>query len=233
MKKIPSPLNLKCNYIREPLGIDTVPLLSWELAHQDRSAMQVAYQILCSESLSTIQKNGGNIWDTGKVKSSESSNIVFQGKALKSGQRYYWVVKWWDNKGDVSNYSDIAFFETGLQDKNDWKGKWIGLDKYKKAVSIKSDVFKHTEAKVAVPVSFLLRKTIKITGPIKSARCYICGLGWYELFINGKKAGDRKLEPGQTDYDKTVLYSVYDVTADFKKGDNCIGVILANGRYIK
>lgn len=79
--------------------------------------------------------------------------------------------------------------------------------------------------------ALLLRKETEIIKKIHSATAYICGLGYYEININGKKVGDHVLDPGFTDYSKEVLYVTYDVTDYFKKGGNCIGIILGGGWY--
>ena len=77
--------------------------------------------------------------------------------------------------------------------------------------------------------ALLFRKETQLNRKIHSATAYICGLGYYELNINGKKVGDHLLDPGFTDYSKEVLYATYDVTHDLKIGNNCIGVILGGG----
>lgn len=77
----------------------------------------------------------------------------------------------------------------------------------------------------------LFRKSFSETGDIKSASINICGLGQYELYINGNKIGDRFLSPGWTLYQKRCLYNTYDITRQIKKGNNAIGVIVGNGFY--
>ena len=77
----------------------------------------------------------------------------------------------------------------------------------------------------------LFRKESEINKTIRSATAFICGLGYYELTINGKKVGDHLLDPGFTNYSKEVLYTTYDVTPDLKIGNNCIGLILGGGWY--
>jgi alpha-L-rhamnosidase len=77
----------------------------------------------------------------------------------------------------------------------------------------------------------LLRKHFTVEKDIKSARVYVSGLGYYEMHLNGKKVGDRVLDPGHTDFDRTVLYSTFDVTEQLVKGDNAIGVELGRGWY--
>ena len=65
----------------------------------------------------------------------------------------------------------------------------------------------------------------------QSARVYICGLGYYELHLNGEKVGDHVLDPAFTRYDRRALYVTYDVTRQLQKGPNALGVILGNGWY--
>lgn len=82
-----------------------------------------------------------------------------------------------------------------------------------------------------VPPEPLLRREFTADKPIKSARAYVSGLGYYKLFLNGERVGDRELDPGFTVYDKTVLYSTYDVTDALQHGDNAVGVSLGRGYY--
>lgn len=80
------------------------------------------------------------------------------------------------------------------------------------------------------PAPFL-RREFAARAPLRRARAYVCGLGYYELRINGEKAGDAVLSPGYTSYDKRVLYSTHDITALVRTGDNAIGLILGTGWY--
>lgn len=224
------PVELKCDYLQNPLGIDnTTPLFSWELQSDEKNQKQTGYRIIVSSDIEKIKKDNGNIWDTGKVKTSQSNNIEFHGKRLKSGERYYWKIKVWDKSNFSSDWSNFAWWEMGPLKKEDWQGIWIGTDE--------------------VVSSPLLRKKFNIDKNIKLARAYICGLGYYELYINGKQIDDNVLTPAWTDYDtrtlkdmlypfdnqhqtsKRVLYLTYDVTAYLKKGENVVGVILGNGWY--
>jgi len=204
---IQKPVNLLCEYAVNPMGIDIPhPRFSWELRHSERGRIQHAYQILVATSRENLVKDIGDAWDSGKVKSRRSVNIEYDGDPLESRKTYYWKVRWWDDKGRVSPYSEIATFEMGLLKQSDWKAKWIKGGN-------------------------LLRTKFSINRKVKRARAYICGLGYYELRINGKKVGDRQLDPGWTDYDRLVLYSTYDIADMLKEGENAVGVILGNGRY--
>ena len=77
----------------------------------------------------------------------------------------------------------------------------------------------------------MMRRDFSIDNPIVSAIVSVCGLGFYELSLNGERVGDRLLEPAFTNYDKRVLYSVYDLTDLLTNGTNTLGLILANGWY--
>ena len=83
----------------------------------------------------------------------------------------------------------------------------------------------------AVAPSPLLRKEFTVTGGIRRARARFSGLGWSELYINGKRISDDVLSPGLTDYSKEVLYRTHDVTSFLKPGANAIGIMLSNGWY--
>ena len=76
-----------------------------------------------------------------------------------------------------------------------------------------------------------LRKEFALENNIKRAVAYVCGLGFYELRLNGQKVGDRVLDPGWTNYRKSCLYTAYDVTAQLARGRNALGVMLGNGMY--
>jgi len=77
----------------------------------------------------------------------------------------------------------------------------------------------------------MLRREVALNGAIKRATAYICGLGYYELRINGRKVGDHVLDPGYTDYSKRVFYVTYDVADYLKTGPNALGVLLGNSRF--
>jgi alpha-L-rhamnosidase len=84
----------------------------------------------------------------------------------------------------------------------------------------------------ATPPEPLLRKDFTAQKKrIRSARAYVAGLGYYKLFLNGRRVGDHELDPGFTVYDKTVLYATYDVTQQLRSGANAIGVSLGRGYY--
>ncbi len=76
----------------------------------------------------------------------------------------------------------------------------------------------------------LLRKEFNTGGrKVKCATVIVTGLGYYELYLNGKRIGDHELDPGWTVYDKRVFYSSFDVTKVLRRGRNAAGMILGNG----
>ncbi|MBT4819750.1 MAG: family 78 glycoside hydrolase catalytic domain [Lentisphaerae bacterium] len=77
----------------------------------------------------------------------------------------------------------------------------------------------------------IFRKTVSVDGAAESATLDICGLGHYELWLNGTRVGDRQLEPAFTDYDKRVHYSTYDIGALLKDGENILALYLGRGRF--
>ena len=85
--------NLRCEYKTNPVGIDILqPRFSWELMSAERGTLQTAYEIRVAESESDLAKNK-LAWDSGKQASDASIHVVYQGRTLESGRRYYWQVQ--------------------------------------------------------------------------------------------------------------------------------------------
>jgi len=211
---------LKTEHLNEPLGIETThPRFRWLLKSTERGQLQSAYQILVATSLEKLEAGTGDKWDSGRVTSDNFVEIPYAGRELASGERAYWKLRIWDRSGRPSTYSAPSFFEMALLRASDWQGKWIAA---KQGIS-----------------SPLLRREFSIDAPVRRARVYVSGLGYYELSINGQKIGDRVLEPASTYYHNDqpfklgsrVLYSTYDVTDALKNGANAVGVMLGHGWY--
>lgn len=201
-----------------PLGIDSEqPAFTWSFGEsQERGIYQTAYRIIVSDEEQSAASGIGTIWDSGIVKSRRNINVLYKGNKLESGKRYFCKVQVWDPNGGISE-SQLTWWEMGLLYPTDWSAEWIS-----QPVDQSDDTVK--------PLP-LFRYEFNIEKPVKSARIYISGLGHYELRLNGFKVEDRVLEPGWTHYDKTCLYSVYDVTNYLTCTSNAIGVILGNGFY--
>ncbi len=218
-------VDLRCEYLVNPIGLNILkPRLSWRLFSDGFGVFQSAYRIMAAESKEDLDRNQGNLWDSGIVKSRESLGIVYEGKPLESGKRYFWKVKTWNQENKESGWSEIAIWETGLLYETDWQGVWIN-DGKKNPVAVK-DFYKEDPAP-------LFRHEFNCEKKIKNARLYIAGLGYFEARLNGKIVGNHVLDPAWTKPTKRVFYSTFDVTKQLlaEGQKNCLGVMLGNGWY--
>ena len=215
---------------------------SWQLVSKKENVSQKNYQIVIASSEEKLQKNQADIWDSGKVESNQSQLISYNGNPLKSETNYFWKVKVWDNSNKESKWSSMAFFRTIPETANlnpTWIGAITKADSHlPEGRNYHTATFKR-EKKLAIinsadslaMRSIMLRKPFEVSKEIKEAVVYVSGLGHYELTLNGKKIGNSEFAPLWTDYDKSVNYNTYELSAtDFQK-DNAIGVILGNGMY--
>lgn len=205
--------NLQCEYTANPVGLDVPePQLSWQIQSEKRGFIQSAFQLIVSEAPESPVQNKSLIWDTGKVISGKSAGIRYSGPLLESRKRYYWRLKIWNSDDEASPWSEPAFFEMGLLNKEDWKAGWIG---YPAAWTGRVLYF---------------RRDFVVSKPVRRARVYVSGLGYYELYINGKKVGDHILDPSTSDYGKRIYYVTYDITGSLEK-ENVFGVMIGPGWY--
>ncbi|SCD21501.1 Alpha-L-rhamnosidase [Proteiniphilum saccharofermentans] len=215
--------DIQCESLRNPIGIDARnPRFSWRIfAEGERNVMQRSYRILVASSQQKLDENSGDMWDSGVVNSDQSQWIRYEGKPLESNTYYYWKVLVTTNTGNPV-WSGSAFWCMGLLSENDWRARWIGMDR-----GAKWDV----ESQFSRLSARYLRKEFQVDKPVKQAVVHISGLGLYELFLNGNRVGNQVLAPAPTDYRQTLLYNSYDVTSMLQVADNAIGVTLGNGRY--
>jgi len=207
-------INLRTEHLTNPVGIDLQkPTFSCMLSSMTRNVMQKAYEIRVDQNASM---KGTMIWESGKVVSDQSLNVPYAGTALRSGNKYFWQVRVWDNLGKPSKWSEVAYWQMALLHASDWKAKWIEPGYVEDTVN---------------RVSPLLRKSFKLNKEIKSATAYITSHGMYEANINGNRVGNDYLTPGWTSYKTRLQYQVYDVTSQLKNGNNAIGVTLGSGWY--
>jgi len=210
-------VKLTCEYHKNPIGIDIEkPRFSWQLLSDEKNVMQTSYEIRVAKSQSDLSKKNKQLWNSGKVESDNSLNVVYGGEALNSFERAYWQVRVWDNKGKVSDWSKPAFWETGILKPELWTASWITLPD-------------ETEEKGSKPAQYY-RNEFSSSKKVKAAKVYVTSHGLYQLFINGKKVGDELFTPGWTSYNKRLQYQTYDVTNLLQK-ENAVGVILGDGWY--
>jgi len=205
---------LTCEYQTNPLGMDVrQPRLSWRLAGPARGLRQSAYQVLVAADRAGLEAERGLGWDSGRVTSAQSTQVVYAGAALQSRQRCVWQVRVWDAHGQASAWSEPAAWEMGLLEAGDWQAEYITPD----------------EAVTAVCP--LLRTTFEVAGPVAYARAYVTSLGLYALEVNGQPVSDWLFTPGWTSYNHRLQYQTYDVTARLRPGANAAGATLAEGWY--
>lgn len=179
------------------------PFFSWKL--YGLTGAQSAFQLILSDKCEEIVMGKGSVWDSGWVMSSCSSRVVYTGKPLADNHDYYAAVRIKDGKDNISPYSDTIKFSTGFGENAEWQAPWLCG-------------------------STMFRKEFTLSKAVKRARLFICGLGYYEAYINGKKAGDRLLDPSWTDFSKRACYTAYTIT-DMLGMENAIGILLGNGWY--
>ncbi|MHC1763454.1 MAG: glycoside hydrolase family 78 protein [Verrucomicrobiia bacterium] len=213
-----NPVHLRCEYRENPVGIDAAqPRFSWELQSTNpaaRNLRQSAFQVLVATERGRLQPERADLWDSGTVTSEQMAHITYAGKPLASNQSCWWAVRVWDQEGAASPWSSPAEWTMGLLP-TDWTAKWIRAQE-------------GGETSGPLPI---FRREIAFNKPVKRALAHICGLGFYELSINGAKVGDQVLDPGWTDYRKRCLYSTFDVTELLGAEPAALGVMLGNGMY--
>lgn len=363
------PANLFCDLRENPRGIETAhPRLSWTGASSERGDFQTAFQVIAASSPELLASNTGDLWDSGKVESSEQ-RALYAGAPLHPSQQVYWKVRQWGKGGDVSEWSPIATWTMGILDPAEWSAQWImGLPRksigyhsqtsstantakwvqvdlgssrsidsivlhpkwhegqpgygfpVRYRVEVSNDptfasattVDDRTAADVPNPGAFpvaiavdgvsgryvrvtatrlyrnaagnnfafalsqlevvsdgtnvaqnagvaaldtiqqfgwgtagltdgagfvgcdygrRLRREFTVKPGLKRATAHVCGLGQYEMFVNGSKNGADYLSPGWSAYRKTCLYDTRDLTGQLQEGPNAIGLILGNSMY--
>jgi alpha-L-rhamnosidase len=206
--------NLRCEHLVNPIGIDQLqPRFSWRMETDRKNTRQAAYRYFLGTDSAGVATGKAVYWGSEKIMSA-ANLVTYQGKPLTPYTRFYWRVEIWESGNVTPLSSAVVYFETGLMDQKNWKGIWI------------SDT-----RDVQLKAAPYFRKGFALSKPIRSARAYIAAAGLYELSINGQKAGNHRLDPMFTRYDRRNLYVTYDVTALLQNGENAVGVLLGNGWY--
>ena len=188
-----APVHLRTNALENPLGIDTPrPTFSWQSDAKTPDWMQSAYEIRVGTSPERLDSGKADVWDSGKVNSSESIDIAYAGTRLSPQQRYVWEVRTWDNKGRETS-SDPAWFETGLMSATAWKASWI--KRKDPAAEEELDAMRwiwlpHADAKhvpSATPAHFLYH--LHLNAVPRSASLHVDTRGKFIARVNGKVSG--------------------------------------------
>ncbi|NQU86233.1 MAG: alpha-L-rhamnosidase N-terminal domain-containing protein, partial [Mariniphaga sp.] len=245
-----TPIQLTCEYLENPSVVDIKkPRLAWiNIANEgDRGQKQTAYQIRVASSEDKL--SSPDLWDSQKIESDQSFRVEYNGKQLNSRQECWWQIRVWDKNDNVSDWSEPAMWRMGLLNKSDWESKWIGAPWQGEEALPKPSGGPDGLPTELPPPAPLLRKDFNIVKKVEKAVAFVTGLGYFELYLNGKKVGDDVLVPNQTNYGKRpelaneyisvednfrkykVMYLAYDIKDQLLKGENTIGSILGNGFY--
>ncbi|MGY6648011.1 family 78 glycoside hydrolase catalytic domain [Wenyingzhuangia sp. IMCC45574] len=228
---------LLCDSKENPTLINTIsPNFSWVINADGYHKSQSSYQLIVASTIDLLNEANADLWNSKKVSSSKSTYIKYAGLGLQAEKEYWWKVKIWDESGNTSEWSKPQSFKTGLLAEVNWsKAKWIALSKDDRVSEHSYRSYKTGRMKKGVPVkgqsAAYFRNTIKVGKKIKKATVYVCGLGYYELYLNGQKVEDHVLDPAPSNYDKQSYYVDYNVLEHLKLGVNSIGVIVGNGFY--
>jgi alpha-L-rhamnosidase len=218
------PALLRTEYLPNPLGIDaSPPRLSWHVESDARGDRQTAYRILVASSPEVLARHEGDLWDSGKISSDATLQIVYGGKSLGSGQHCHWKVQVWDKDGKSSGWSEPAQWSMGLLKPEDWKAHWISFKDISPVHKDRQNLF--------LPPPRHYRKHFAAEKAVKRATLHASALGIYEVHLNGTRVGDAFFEPGWSDYLKRAYYRTHDVTAHMRNGTNALGAIVAEGWY--
>jgi alpha-L-rhamnosidase len=251
---------LEVNGAAEPLGIDDrAPRLQWRLGGTGRGIRQAAFRVFVATSQANARAERGDVWDSGRVASADPWTI-YSGPALASRTRYFWNVRvFTDTQGAGTSAPVPAWFETAYLDPADWKGAWIAgpprSDVRTPAAGVADDAAIRATGDFCRPPAWpaqgfaagrfpndqgecrelrpapMFRRSFQVTKPVARARIYSSGLAYGALTLNGTVVSDRLLDPGFTDYSKTVLYTTDDVTDKLTRRENVLGVELGSGQF--
>ena len=227
---------LRCEYRVNPQGIDVVkPRLSWILESNHRGQVQNAYQVLVAGSERNLKRNKGDFWNSGKVESDQSIQVVYKGKELKSRMDCYWKVRVWDKEGKASAWSEPAFWTMGLLEPEDRQAEWIGYDapappsyKGKSAPDLLNFEgcrwvwFPEGEPHKSAPIGtryFRRKIVIGADQKIKLARFKLAMDNEGTLFVNGREV--QKFSGWKPPY-------TLDVTEKLEAGINCFSIAAEN-----
>jgi len=204
-----SPINLRVDRgsERAPVIIRPNPIFSWGFRHEDAARKQAAYRIFVTDFFDEHHL----FWDSDWIKTGRQE-AVYAGKPLCQGHSYAWQVILLDDDGSESDLAE-GRFSAPLFD--EWKAPWIApAEDFGKA-------------------AIYFRKDFKVKKALKNAALFVCGIGYQSVTVNGELLdsdnGQGLLEPVFSDYTHRCYYSVLPVADLLEKGDNALGIVVANG----
>jgi alpha-L-rhamnosidase len=195
------PVELRVDNLKTPLGIDDpAPRFSWQLQDPARGARQTAYQVLVASRPELLRQGKPDVWDSGRIESGASLNVLYAGPAIAASSRYFWLVKVWDTAGMPYAESETNWWETGLLSQDAWRGQWIGFETAEEAAVrrasamwIASPDAKALAAEKGTEQHFAYRATVTLDKPVLRAALHATGQDTVAAWVNGAqvlKAGE-------------------------------------------
>ncbi|MBL9135266.1 MAG: family 78 glycoside hydrolase catalytic domain [Verrucomicrobiales bacterium] len=210
------PYDLRCEGEKDPIGLEAPhPRLSWKLADDERGASQKAWQIqVFSDPPTAITDTSASIvalWDSGRVESAETAFHPYQGPDLVSSQKVHWRVRVWNDKDQPTPWSAIASWRMGILSTNDWTARWV---------------------QSGAPGMPVMRQEFAIAREVTDAVLHACGLGQFEVYLDGARIGDHFLDPPWSVYSSTIYYSTFELDGTaLAPGRHVLSVSLGKGFY--
>lgn len=228
---------LLCDYAENPVVIDGLkPRFSWVVDADGFNRYQTAFRLLVASTPELLAGGNGDVWDSGKLASASSTHVGYGGGELATETTYYWKVKIWDETEAASAWSAVQTFTTGLGGEDAWAGaQWITVPADERTSEhrfrdVKTGKMDAPISTTSFPAGYF-RRAFTTQKKVTDATVYVSGLGYYEVFLNGEKVGDHKLDPAPSNYDKTAYYVVLNAKEHLEKNENTIGIKLGNGFY--
>ncbi len=220
---------LRVDNLKTPLGIDDPqPRFSWQLRDALRGARQTAYEVMVSTSASGAGK--GDFWDSGRIASSDSMNVVYKGPELKPSTRYYWTVKLWDAAEKPYATGAATWWETGLMSPDGWRGEWIGWEtpeeatvRHAPAEWITSPDARKLAGDKDAEQRYTYRTTVHVEKMIRHATLYAACQDTVSAWVNGQQV----LQANPLPPYKQMPWKKYvraDVTKQFQPGDSTVAI---------
>ena len=229
-----SAVDLQVEWRSAAHGIDARrPRFAWNLAArnpQRRVLGQGAWQVIVARSAAAIRAGRGGVWNSGRQSGGTLRVAPQRDLPLHSQSHYWWAVRVWDQRGRPSEFSPPALFTTGILHADDWRAQWVSDGPDWPPSPLPAPAINRSPPCAPRPMPLFRRDFILDNPPVR-ALLSVCGLGQYTLRVNGRPATSSVLNPGWTDYRKTVLYDTLDVTELLQPGANVLAVALGNGFF--
>ncbi len=239
---------------------DPAPRFSWILSSTRRGVKQAAFEIRVATTEELVRSDQPDVWASGRVASADPW-AKYAGKPLASRTRYYWSVRVWTGRESPTRLGEAHLVRDGLPGRgrvarpvdrgprarerrlarpkakpttrrsarrasSAGRSRW--LTSGFAAARNKNDQGECRELRPAP----MLRKSFTLDKPVRSGpRLRVAASPTTTSRSTAARVSDSVLDPGFTDYSKTVLYTTHDVTALLRQGENVIASELGSGHF--